>query len=148
MRYAYPVRMEPDETGELIVQFPDVPEALTSGADEAEALAEAEDCLTAALGGYIERHRPIPIPSPAEGQPAVVLPPLVAAKLALYEALRESGLSNVALAGRLGVTEAIVRRLLDLDHRSHLGQVDAALRALGKRLTIEVRDAACGACGG
>ena len=119
-----------------------MPGALTFGADEAEAIAEAEDCLIAALGGYIQQREPIPKPSAARGRPTVVLPPLVAAKLALYEALRAAGLSNVALAERLGVTESIVRRLLDLDHRSHIGQVDAALRALGKRLAVEVRDAA------
>ena len=142
MRYVYPFTLEPDETDELIVEFPDVPGALTSGADEAEAKALAEDCLIAALGGTIELRKPIPRPSPARGRPTVALPPLVAAKLALYEALREAGLSNVALAERLGVSESIVRRLLDLDHRSHIGQVDAALRALGKHLTVEVADAA------
>ena len=98
--------------------------------------------LIAALGGYVKAREPIPAPSPARGRPTVVLPPLVAAKLALYEAMRAERVTNVALAERLGVTEAAVRRLLDLDHRSHIGQVDAALRALGKRLTIEVRDAA------
>ncbi len=63
MRYVYPFTLEPDETGELIVEFPDVPGALTSGAAAAEAKALAEDCLIAALGGYIERRRPIPAPS-------------------------------------------------------------------------------------
>jgi predicted RNase H-like HicB family nuclease len=31
----------PDEEGRFIVHFPDLPEALTDGADEAESLAEA-----------------------------------------------------------------------------------------------------------
>jgi hypothetical protein len=35
-----------------------------------------------------------------------------------------------------------MRQLLDLDHRSELGQIEAALTALGKRLKITVRDAA------
>jgi hypothetical protein len=35
-----------------------------------------------------------------------------------------------------------VRRLLDLDHRSDIGQIEAALATLGKRLEITVRDAA------
>jgi hypothetical protein len=35
-----------------------------------------------------------------------------------------------------------VRRLLDIDHVSTLAQIEAALAALGKRLMVEVRDAA------
>jgi hypothetical protein len=42
----------------------------------------------------------------------------------------------------VGNSEGAVRRLLDLDHRSHIGQVEAALAALDKRLSVEVYDAA------
>jgi hypothetical protein len=66
----------------------------------------------------------------------VTLPPLVAAKLALYEAMREQKVSGADLAARIGMAEAAVRRLLDLDHRSHVDQVEAALRCLGKRLEV------------
>jgi antitoxin HicB len=72
----------------------------------------------------------------------VTLPPLVAAKLALYEAMREQGVDADDLAARLRMAEPAVRRLLDLDHRSHIDQVEAALRCLGKRLEVTVRDAA------
>jgi antitoxin HicB len=54
----------------------------------------------------------------------------------------EAGLTAMALAKRLGLSEGAIRRLLDLDHRSHIGQVEAALAALGKRLSVEVYDAA------
>ena len=47
----FPARLEPDEEGRLVVHFPDLPEALTDGADEAEALAEAADYLSEALAG-------------------------------------------------------------------------------------------------
>jgi antitoxin HicB len=142
MRYAYPVELDPDEDGRIVVSFHDVPGALTDGADAEEALREAQDCLICALGGYIELNRAIPEPSPAGRRPVVHVPPLVAAKLALYEAMREQGLTNTALAERLGVTEAVVRRLVDLDHRSHIGQVERALALLGKRLVVEVLEAA------
>ncbi|HET6520870.1 MAG TPA: type II toxin-antitoxin system HicB family antitoxin [Geminicoccaceae bacterium] len=143
MRHAYPFALEAEEDGSAVnVAFPDVPGARTFGADEAEARALAEDCLIAALGGYVDLRRPIPAPSPARGRPTVVLPPLVAAKLALYEAMRAERVTNVALADRLGVTEAAVRRLLDLDHRSHIDRIEAALRALGRRLEVSVWRAA------
>lgn len=141
MQLAYPIKLDTREEGTLFVSFPDIPEALTESPTEREALAEAEDCLLAALGGYINERRNIPRPSPARGCPVVILPALVAAKLALYQAMREQGVSNVALAGQLGVLEGTVRRLLDLDHRSHIGQIEAALKILGKRLVLAARAA-------
>ena len=115
MRLAYPVGLETEEGGSVLTSFPDVPEALTEDTTEREALAEAGDCLIAALGGYIEGRRDIPRPSPGRGRPFVALPSLVAAKIALYRAMRERGLGNAALAKRLGTVEGTVRRLLDLD---------------------------------
>ena len=136
IRLAYPVRLDPQARGAVLVSFPDIPEALTEGRTERAALAEAEDCLIAALGGYINDRRDIPPPSPGRGRPLVTLPALTAAKIALYRAMRARGLSNTALAEQLGTAEGTVRRLLDLDHRSHIGQVEAALQALGQRLVV------------
>ena len=45
MIYAYPCVLTPAEDGSLIATFPDVPEAITGGADRSEALAMAEDAL-------------------------------------------------------------------------------------------------------
>ena len=139
MQYVYPVRLDSEPDGSAVnVSFPDVPEALTWGDDAAEALILAEDCVTGALRGYIKRGWSIPRPSPARGRPTVTLPPLVAAKLALYEAMREQSVDHEDLAARLGMAEPTVRRLLDLDHRSHIDQIDRALAALGKRLEVRV----------
>ena len=139
MAQAFSYRFEPQASGGVLAQFIDVPEAHSFGATEAEAGgANALDCLIAALGGYIKLGREIPRPSPARGRPVVILPPLVAAKLALYQAMRAEGVTRTDLARRLGVQENAVRRLLDLDHRSHLDQVDRALAALGRRLEVRV----------
>jgi hypothetical protein len=51
-------------------------------------------------------------------------------------------ISNAELARRLGADEKSVRRLRDPPHRSHIGHVEAALRALGQRLSIDVQSAA------
>jgi len=143
MRYIYPIELDPEPDGSAVnLSFPDVPGALTFGGDEAEALALAEDCLMAALRGYMKLGKPIPVPSAPRGRPIVALPSLAAAKLALYGAMREAQISNVELARRLGVTENVVRKLLDLDHRSHIGQVEAALAKLGVRLEVVARKAA------
>ena len=112
MEHAFPYRFEPQESGGVLVQFIDVPEAHTFGATETDAGGDhALDCL-------------------------------VAAKLALYEAMRAQRITRSELARRLGLQENGVRRLLDLDHRSHIDQVDRALAALGKRLEVRVLEPA------
>ena len=68
----------------------------------------------------------------------MALPPLLAAKAALWAAMAEAGTSNSALALRLGMSEGMVRRLLNFRHRSHSGQLETALAALGKRLVVDV----------
>ena len=66
------------------------------------------------------------------------VPTVVAAKLALYTAMRAQRVTNVELAKRLGVTESAVRKLTNPDHRSHMSQVQKALRAVGRSLKVEV----------
>jgi len=102
----------------------------------------AEDALVTALRFYIEEGGPLPRPSAANGRPLAVVPPLVAAKLALHDAMLAGGVSNVVLGRRLGLEEKAVRRLRDPLHQSHIGAVDRALQQLGKRLEVSVRDAA------
>ena len=138
MRYAYPCVLTPEEGGGFFVRFPDVPGALTCGEDREEALVMAEDALAVALAGYVQQQRDIPRPSPVKkGQEIVTLPPLVAAKLALYTAMRQQGVTKVALAARLGLSESVVRRLVNPDYRSHISQVEKALRAVGRKLAVE-----------
>ena len=138
MRYVYPCLLKTEEGGGFFVSFPDVPGANTCGDDQAEALEMAEDALGVALAGYVHERWDIPLPSPtASGQIPVAVPPLVAAKLALYSAMREQGVTKTALAIRLDLSESVVRRLLNPDHRSHISQVEKALRAVGRRLAVE-----------
>jgi hypothetical protein len=42
----------------------------------------------------------------------------------------------------LGVTELIVRRMLNPKHETMAGKIEAALRALGKEAVLHVGDAA------
>lgn len=139
----YPAVLKPDTNNTVLVTFPDVPEAVTFGANEAEALDHAVDALETAFMAYIEDRRPIPRPSPVRRKKWVVaLPVLSEAKIALYEAMISARMRKSELARRLGVHMPQIDRLLDLSHSSKIGQIEAALRAAGKRLTIEVRDAA------
>ena len=146
MRYVYPCNIVRDVEEEratgreaYAVTFPDVYGANTGGWSWEEALEMAKDCLGVALGMYVKAHEDIPTPSQlAEGQAPVAVAPVVAAKLALYAAMREQGVANVALAARLGMQETAVRRLLDPGHR---WSVEKVLEALGRSLVVEDRAA-------
>lgn len=142
MRYAYPYQKEPQPEGGWTVTFPDVPEAITQGDTVEEVAAMAEDALVSALSFYTDENAPLPRPSAARGRPVAVVPSLVAAKLALHDAILAARLTNVELAERLDMDEKMVRRLRDPLHRSHIGAVEAALRSLGRRLEVRVSEAA------
>ena len=92
MRYVYPCVLTPETDGGYSVSFPSVPEALTCGDDRDEALAMAEDALAVALGSYMQCREDIPVPETAVGEQEMIAVPLVvAAKLALYTAMRRFG---------------------------------------------------------
>jgi antitoxin HicB len=139
LRYAYPYTATSQPDGGFSVVFPDLPEAISQGDTQEEVQAMAEDALVTALSFYTDAGEQLPRPSPARGRPMASVPALVAAKLALHDAMIKAGVSNVLLAHRLGVDEKVVRRLRDPLHRSHLDSVEAALRVFGKRLFLEVR---------
>jgi len=114
------------------VTFPDVPEAITQGdTEEEEGAAMAEDVLVTALSFYIDDGQPLPRPSAAYNGPVAIVPSLVAAKLALLDAMLAAGMSNVVLGRRLGLEDKAVRRLRDPLHRSHISAVEAALPSSG-----------------
>ena len=141
MRYAYPAEITEAPDG-VTVTFPDVPEAITAGATRGEALERAADALVSALSFHVEDGQPLPRPSAVKGRPLVSVTALEAAKLALHEAMAEARMSNVEMARRLGKDERAIRRLRDPLHRSHIGEVEAALRVLGKRVEVSVKEAA------
>jgi len=140
--FCYPVVLEAQPEGGYAVTFPDVPEAITQGEDAAEALARAVDALESALSFYIDDRRPLPVPSSSRGCHAVAPGALSCVKLALHQAMVEQGVRRSELARRLHCHMPQVDRLLDLNHASRLEQLETALAALGRRLTVDVRVAA------
>ena len=137
MRYSYPCRIARDGEG-WSASFPDVPEAVMSASSLAEALDLAEEALVGALAGYVEARWTLPPPgAPGPGQVMVAVPPLVAAKLALYAVMQRQRITKVELARRLGVSDTTVHRIVDPEHRSHIDQVERALRAVGRTLVVD-----------
>ena len=139
--YSYPARLVPDEEGRFVVHFPDLPEALTDGADEAEALTEASDCLSTALAARIVNSEDIPSPSRLRsGQHLVAPDATMALKAALYSALRTRKMTAANLARQLRIGERKASRLIDPRAGSSLTSLEAALSALGYAIAIEVHE--------
>lgn len=139
MIYAYPCGLTPDEDGGMVAVFPDVPQAVTGDSDRAVARAMAEDALATALVGYVHAQWDIPTPSqPRAGQELVSVPTVVAAKLALYSAMRAQRIGSGELASRLRISNAAAKKLIDPEYDSSIDKVQKALRALGHSLVVEV----------
>ena len=135
----YPVILETQPEGGLVVTFPDVPEAITQGEDEDEALMYAVDALESALSFYVDDRKPLPVPSKAKrGQKTMRPSALECAKLGVYQAMMEQGVRKSELARRLGWHMPQVDRLFDLRHASRLDQIEAAARALGRHIEVSV----------
>ena len=137
---AYPAKLIPDlEAGGFTVIFPDLPEAITQGENRLDAIEQAADCLEEAIAGRIRRGDEIPQPSKTKASQTVVpVPPLMAAKAALYLSMKEAGISKVKLAKQLGCDEKDVRRMLDPRHNSRISALQVALAALGKNIVVAV----------
>jgi len=139
MNLSYPVNLEAAEEGGFVVTFADVPEAITQGEDEAEALLRAADALETALGFYTDAGEVLPVPSkPKRGQPTVSPCAQACIKLGIYQAMREQGVRKSELARRLGWHMPQVDRLLDMRHATRLEHAESALAALGRRLDVVV----------
>jgi antitoxin HicB len=89
--FDYPVTLNPDD-GTVLVTFADVPEAITFGGDEDDALLQAVDALETALSFYVDARKPLPTPSnPKRGQRTVRPSALEGAKLGVYQAYDRAG---------------------------------------------------------
>ena len=136
--FDYPVTLTPDD-GAVLVTFPDVPEAITFGADEDEAMLYAVDVLETALSMYVDARKLLPsVSKPLRGQKTVRPSALECAKLGVYQAMTEQGIKKSELARRLGWHMPQVDRLFDLRHASKLDQIEAAAKVLGRHVEVRV----------
>jgi antitoxin HicB len=140
--FVYPAKLIPETAG-FTVQFGDFPEAITSGVDRADAISQAADCLEEAIAGRIADGLDLPAPSQVgKRQIAVNLTAPMAAKAALYLALKDGQEPHSKLARRLKIHERELRRMLDPRHPTKLVRIQTVLQALGKRLIVSLDDAA------
>lgn len=143
MNMAYPVTFKAYANGHVGAFFTDVPEAITVGDTQAQALDRAQDALAVALSGYLDDGRMLPVPGKVKrGQRLVLVPPRAAIKLAIHTAMRNQSMTQAQLGEKLGIDGRQVRRILDLDHESKLSQLEAALAALGLMASVAITSVA------
>ena len=132
----YPVKMRRDGRF-FLVTFPDLPEAITQGVSEKQALRAAKEALETALDFYFEENRIVPSPSPLKrGQKFVELPVSLAAKVLLLNEMLLQKVRPAELARRLHTTPQEINRLTNVRHTSKIDGIAEAMKALGKSLQI------------
>ena len=133
---AYPIVLQEDD-GTVLATSPDFPELVTFGEDRREAVARTVSALEEAVAARMNGKLDVPLPS--AGSEWAVLPTLTAVKVMLYQSMREQGIGKAELARRLGWHLPQVDRVLDVEHRSRMDRMDAALGAIGQRLVVQAR---------
>ena len=99
--FQYPATLKREDGG-FVVTFKDIPEAITQGETEAEALSAAKDALETALDFYFEDNRAVPLPSkPKPRQHVVELPASLSAKILLLNEMIQQHVRPAELARRL-----------------------------------------------
>ncbi|MCL2020943.1 MAG: type II toxin-antitoxin system HicB family antitoxin [Betaproteobacteria bacterium] len=133
----YPATFTPAEEGGFVVTFRDIPEAMTQGETEAEAIFMAEDVLVFALEDYFNGKRLIPAPSkPLENDRLIALPASVAAKALLLNEMLKQRVTSAELARRMNTRPQYVSRLTKLGHPTKIDTIAVALSALGRDLDL------------
>ena len=136
-RFEYPVMLTPAEEGGFVVTCRVLPQLVTQGEDEPDALSQAADAMDELFATYMLDAIEFPAPSKPRRREHLVSPPAeTTAKAALYVAMRQAGISKTQLAKRLGVDEKEVRRLLDPHYGSKLPRIAHAISLLGQRLVV------------
>jgi antitoxin HicB len=141
----YLALFEPDrKAGGYVITFPDFGYGVTQGETDQEAMDMAQDLLMLTIGDYMRESKPLPTPKRHRGAKfrPVPLPALQSAKVDLFIAFLESGMKKAEFARRIGIPKTHIERLFSLRHHSRLNQIESSFAALGKRLHVEVRNAA------
>ena len=144
MHMEYAALFEPAEEGGFVITIPDFGWGFSQGETEVEARQMAAALLQTLVQEHIRKRETLPRPSKRRGSQYrfVRLSALQDAKAELYMAFLASRMRKAELARRLGIPKTNVDRLFDLDNHSRLDRIEAAFAALGKRIVLEVQDAA------
>ena len=136
----YPAHFEEAPESGFVVTFRDIPEAITQGDTEAEALDMAADALLTAMDFYFEDHRPVPPASPVrKNERLISLPASAWAKVLLLNEMLAQGVTPAELARRLGTRPQDVNRIVNLNHTTKIDTIGQALASLGRQMEVVIR---------
>lgn len=137
----YPAKFTADKkAGGFVVTFRDIPEAITQGDTEAEAMAMATEVLALAMEVYFDESRSVPMPSqPKRGDRLVDLPLSLSAKVMLLNEMLAQKVRPAELARRLETTPQEINRLIDLRHTTKIDRIAQAMSALGREFELGIR---------
>jgi antitoxin HicB len=135
----YPALFKPADEGGYVVEFRDIPEAITQGDTLEEAEAMALDVLISSMDFYFEDKRPVPLPSKLrKGERLITLPPSISAKVFLLNEMLAQDVGPTELGRRLGIIPQEANRVVDFHHKTKIDTIANALAALGKRMEISI----------
>lgn len=138
--FKYPITVSfNDENEEYEISYRDFNALYASALTEDDIELEALDGLTACIAEQIESRIPIPPPSAlAPDDIPVHLPVLTCLKIALHNAMINTGTRKVDLARKLNQKGPQIDRLLDVDHASKVETLEQALYLLGYEVSVAV----------
>ena len=136
----YPARITPQEGGGYLVDFPDLDGCFTEGDSLEEARRMGREALTGWIESELARGSLIPEPESIGPDTVMISPePHVAIPLILKNARQAAGLSQKAMAARMGIGYTTYR-LLEYPKRFNatIKSLERASQALGLNLRIEL----------
>lgn len=140
MNVLYPAQITYDKTDHrFFVQFLDIPEAITEGESEEEALFNASEALTLAIEGRLEEGIDIPQPSRSRKQQTLISPSARAqASLLIRWAKLLGDHTTSEIARSLNTSWPAISRLEDPKHWPSLRQLEKVANALGQQLILSM----------
>jgi antitoxin HicB len=137
----YPI-LPHEDGGYIVGRLPDFPECNPIGRTIEEMLEDAVNSLEEIIAAKMEDREPLPLPSKDYVGYRIALPLTTIIKMAIYMNMREQGITKADLARKLSVNQKVIDRLLDLNHHTRIESLERALRALGKKVEVEIKSAA------
>lgn len=137
-KYSASVSLD-EETGAYEILYKDFKNIHAIAYSEDDIELEATDGLLAGIGDHIDCRRPIPEPSVREDDDIIVrLPILSCLKIALHNAMIQTGTRKADLARKLNQKGPQIDRLLDVGHASKVETLEQALYLLGYEVSASV----------
>ncbi|MBS0847268.1 hypothetical protein [Citrobacter sp. JGM124] len=138
--FRYPITVAFDEeTGEYEISYRDFNDLYSSALTEDDIELEAKDGLTSFIAELIESRIPVPVASLGEETDIRLhLPVLTCLKIALHNAMINTGTRKADLARKLNQKGPQIDRLLDVEHASKVETLEQALYLLGYEVSVSV----------